>query len=112
MSILITSKDVTLEEEGEIIQEVERLYINLFTSLSNSPECSEARCLLLSFVTKRVSPAQITKIERVHMEEEIHSTLKKLPQYKALYLDGLTTEVISSCWSFTRKDYMEMIIHY
>lgn len=58
MSLLITAISATIEDDGEIIEEVEHFYSSLCSTSGSSPEVLAAREEIISLVSTRITEEQ------------------------------------------------------
>lgn len=84
----------SIEDEGGILGEVERLYISLCTTSGSYPKVKFARDELLHFFSTQVMDEHKMVIEVEPIDEEVWKTLKKLPKSKAPRIDGMIVEVL------------------
>lgn len=109
MTLFITNINTILEEEEDILQEVESFYTTLCTTSGSTMEVKTTRREIIGYVTTCITEDQQVELEKYPIEEEVRKIVKALPCEKAPGLDGMTSEVLSACWSFV-KDCMAMLL--
>lgn len=87
----------------------EKFYRNLFAENKTNRKNIEARELLEHSVDK-LSDSNREFLGACPNLKELEATLKKMPPKHSLGSDGITLEVLKSCWSFIRKDVLAMIL--
>lgn len=91
---------------------MERFYGSLCSSSGNNNKVQAAWRELLQYTTWHVIAKHLEEIERLPTDKEIRKIVQSLPKAKAPGMDGMTTEVLQSCWSFIGPDCISMIIHF
>lgn len=82
MPILLTDKNSTIEDKGEIMVEIKCFYTKLYTSKGSLLEILVAWEELLSYISTSITKAQQLKIKVAPTSKEVKSILKQLPKSK------------------------------
>ncbi|KAL3696899.1 hypothetical protein R1sor_010975 [Riccia sorocarpa] len=102
----------TTTDRSRILTEVERFMKELYTRQECSDQVRRSRQEALSHISKTITPEQDTKICVKPGQDEIENAAKLMKNDKSSGLDGLTTEILMSCWQFIRDDCFNMVNHF
>ncbi|KAL3694927.1 hypothetical protein R1sor_008578 [Riccia sorocarpa] len=107
----LETKDGEILTEGdEILDEIHEFYQSLYTAEPESLERTLAREEVLSLIEKRLSDSDSRAMSAEPDKEEIEDVIFKMAANKALGIDGLTAEILRSCWDFVGDACVQMVL--
>ncbi|KAL3686920.1 hypothetical protein R1sor_013229 [Riccia sorocarpa] len=109
ITALEDSHGQTATDHKEILQQVEAYYKQLYTRGEATEDVTQARTTVLSNLTRRINTAEDEAIHSIPSPEEIDEVVDRLAAGKSPGIDGLTAETLRTCWSFVRRDCIDMV---
>ncbi|KAL3683000.1 hypothetical protein R1sor_001022 [Riccia sorocarpa] len=101
MEALETTDGELVTDRDEILAEIHEFYQDLYTEEEESDSRRGARDELASLIQKSLPSEESTQISRMPDKMEIEDVVQKMKTNKAPRIDGLTIEVLKSCWDFS-----------
>lgn len=87
-----------MEEEDAIMEEIGTSYAKIYAKDNQIELHVEERQQVLGLITNKLTAAEQLVLDKLPDVAEIEEVVIKLPNQKALGLDGITTEVVRKCW--------------
>ncbi|KAL3697957.1 hypothetical protein R1sor_012033 [Riccia sorocarpa] len=109
LTVLETEDGSMTTDHKRIIGAVEAYYKELYTRETGTQEVEQARDEVLSYLTRRITREEDGSLHEAPTEKEIDEVVADLKAGKSPGLDGLTAETLHSCWSFVRRDCIDMV---
>ncbi|KAL3683842.1 hypothetical protein R1sor_001864 [Riccia sorocarpa] len=109
IKLLTLDNGEVIQSEERILNEIEVFYADLYQQDEEVDGNQKARERILSFISTEVTSNQNHKLVTVPTMEELEEIVKRLPEEKALGLDGATTEILRKCLSFMKGDCLKML---
>ncbi|KAL3682458.1 hypothetical protein R1sor_000480 [Riccia sorocarpa] len=95
---LETEGGEVLTETGEILEEIQEFYQVLYTAEFETPEVLEAREEVVNLISKSLTSQESGSVSAIPTKEEIQRVVFSMPANKAPGYDGVTIELLRSCW--------------
>ncbi|KAL3697755.1 hypothetical protein R1sor_011831 [Riccia sorocarpa] len=93
----------------DIISEVDDYYMLLYKRGIVSEQVLLARNEVVGNITRRINAEEDEMLHATPTPQEVDGVVENLPLGKSPGLDGITAEILHSCWSFVRSDCIEMV---
>ncbi|KAL3688249.1 hypothetical protein R1sor_014558 [Riccia sorocarpa] len=98
-----------ITKHRDILSEVDDYYMQLYTRGTVSQQVLLARNEMVGNITRRINAEEDEMLHATPIPQEVDGVVENLPLGKSPGLDGITAEILHTCWSFVRLDCIEMV---